>query len=411
MATLRRFGINRMKFEILCIITLIERDMYRIFDFEMRFAERGRADMKILYVISDRNIGGAGILLCNILRNINTDQFRCTVALPFGSALRERILALGVPVRELSFNCDRYSWDSVQELKRIIKEVSPHIVHANAAICARIAGKLCGKKVVHTRHCCFPVEEHGNAAFRTAAHLGNRLLSDRVIATAEAAAVNLVQLGIPRRSIRVIVNGSEPVREVSDEELEALRAGLGLAPEDYCVGICARLEDCKGHDVFLRAAQIAVRQMPYQRFRFLIAGDGSRREELERMAAELGLSEVVRFTGFVEDMAPVYRLLRINVNCSNGTETSCLAISEGMSASLPTVASSYGGNRAMLGNGAVGICFPVGNAEALAEAICKIAGSPALEREMRSAARKRYEDHFTAAGMTRKLEKVYLGMF
>lgn len=366
--------------------------------------------MKILYVISDYNIGGAGVLLCNILRNIDRKRFRCSVALPYGSELRERLLALRVPVRELENPCDRFSPASVWELSGVIREASPHVVHANAALCARIAGKLCGKKVVHTRHCCFPVEQSGNPLVRAAERMGNRLLSDRVIATAQAAAVNLEQLGIPRSEIRVIVNGSEPVRPVEEGELNEWRRRLWLDAQDFCVGICARLEPCKGHETFLRAAAIAVGRMPHRRFRFLIVGEGSQRRKLEGMIRAMGLEDVVRLTGFVSDMAPIYRLLRVNVNCSCGTETSCLAISEGMSASLPTVASSYGGNRAMIGNDGAGICFPVGNATALAEALCRIASDPALEQSMRQAAYRRYSSRFTARAMTRRLEKLYLSL-
>ena len=40
--------------------------------------------MKILYVISDRNIGGAGIQLLNILRHLNRREFAVTVALRSG---------------------------------------------------------------------------------------------------------------------------------------------------------------------------------------------------------------------------------------------------------------------------------------------------------------------------------------
>jgi glycosyltransferase involved in cell wall biosynthesis len=122
---------------------------------------------------------------------------------------------------------------------------------------------------------------------------------------------------------------------------------------------------------------------------------------------QTGLCEVVRFTGFVKDMAPIYRILRVNVNCSRGTETSCLALSEGMSAGLPTVASDYGGNPAMLGKGSAGILFPQGDAEALSEALLRIATDPALEDALRRAARKRYESCYTAERMGEKMTEIY----
>ncbi len=366
--------------------------------------------MRILYVISDSNIGGAGILLCNILRHIDKNKFPCAVAMPRGSDLRARVLELGVTVMELEHPCDRFSWQSVRELSKVIRDFDAEVIHANAAICARVAGRMCGCRVVHTRHCYYPIKDTGASLARTVRRIGNRLLSDQAIATASSAAENLEELGIPKSRIQLIINGSEPVREVSREEAEAWRNRLHLTSDDYCIGICARLEACKGHDTFLRAAAISLSRMPEKRFRFLIVGEGSRREELEAMGERLGISQFLRFTGFVEDMAPIYRLLRINVNCSCGTETSCLAISEGMSAALPTVASDYGGNVAMLGNSSAGICFPVGDARALSDALCKIASDVDLEATMCIAARQRYSERFTPEKMTERLERVYLSL-
>ena len=233
------------------------------------------------------------------------------------------------------------------------------------------------------------------------------MLSDYVIATAAVAAKNLRELGIPEDKIRVIINGSLPVREVYDEELTETRESLGIQKEDFTVGICARLEDCKGHDTFFDAAVILRQLRPNFPFRFLIIGDGSRRTELQKLCTDFHLNDCVIFTGFVADMAPIYRILRVNVNCSCGTETSCLAISEGMSVGLPTVASDYGGNVAMIGESEAGLLFPVGDAEALASAILQIAEDEELEKRMKEAARARYLTHFTAEKMSREVQNVY----
>ena len=363
--------------------------------------------IKILYVISDKNIGGAGVLLCNLLAHLDRRRFCPAVALPYGSRLRERLLHCNVQIFELEHPADRANLSSVRELISVIRALSPDVVHANAAICARIAGQICGKKTVHTRHCYFPLQK-GSGLAELVRNLGNRRLSDLASATSESAAENLQDLGIPRKKIRVILNGSDPVREVSEGEIWDLRARLGLSEEDFCVGICARLEPYKGHATFLRAVERMGQMEHPRRMKFLIVGDGSLRRNIEQNIRALGLSDSVRMVGFVEDMAPVYRLLRVHVNASSGTETSCLAISEGMSAALPTVATDYGGNRAMIGKGGAGILVPVNDPIAMAEAIRKIASDEVLENSMREAAYARYLDRFTAERMTRETEQVYV---
>lgn len=364
--------------------------------------------MKVLHVISDSNIGGAGVLLCNLLSCFEADIIENTVALPCGSKLAPRLIKMGVPVFYLSEACDRASPNSVLELSRIIKKNRVDIVHANAALSARVAARVCRVPVLHTRHCCFPPSGLlANPFLRRVAGFGNRLLSDYVIATADAAAQNLRELGIPESKMSVIINGSLPVRNVNEDTLNEKRKKYALQKDDFTVGICARLEDCKGHDIFLNAAAILRQMRPDIPMRFLIVGDGSRRADLQKLTTDLGLFDSVIFTGFVTDMAPIYRILRVNVNCSCGTETSCLAISEGMSVGLPTVASDYGGNAAMIGESGAGFLFPTGDAEALANAILRIATDEELEKQMKIAAYERYLSHFTAEKMSREVQDVY----
>ena len=364
--------------------------------------------MKVLHVISDKNIGGAGVLLTTLLRNFDRERVQSIVALPQGSALKERIRGLDIEVIELKHPCDRVSLASIVELIQIIQKNKPEILHANAALAARIAGRLSGRCVMHTRHCCFPPTGLLQSGWiRSLSGKWNAMLSHRVIATANAAAENLVELGIPRKKICVIINGSEPIRSVSEEELRRCRERWRIKENDFTIGICARLEACKGQRIFLRAAKRLLERQPTVPFRFLIVGTGGEEADLRELAKTLGIEDRVFFTGFVEDMAPVYRLLRVNVNCSVGTETSCLALSEGMSASLPMVVSDYGGNRAMVGDEKAGILFPSGDEKALADAIEKIALDEGLEREMKKASYERYLKKYTAAQMTEHLTAVY----
>lgn len=364
--------------------------------------------MRVLHVISDPNIGGAGVLLTTLLRGFDPARVQSVVALPVGSELFSRVRALDVPTVTLRERCDRGSLVSVAELTRVIRLIGPDILHTNAALSARIAGKIAGVRVVHTRHCCFPPEGIWRVgAVRSVGGVLNRMLSDRVIATAEAAAKNLCEFGIPREKIDVIPNGSEPIRAVTPAEKRAFAAAWGIRKQDFPVGICARLEPYKGQETFLRAAKIVTERERDRRFVFLLAGEGSDRERLETLALSLGIGDRVRFLGFLTDPAPFYRTVRINVNCSSGTETSCLALSEGMSAGVPCVVSDFGGNPAMIGESDAGILVPTGDAEAAAEAIMRIAADRELEKRMQRAALERYAKEYTAEGMVERVTRVY----
>ena len=118
-------------------------------------------------------------------------------------------------------------------------------------------------------------------------------------------------------------------------------------------------------------------------------------------------SPKVIFTGFVNDVAPYYNIMNLNLNCSIGTETSSLALSEGMSLSIPAIATTYGGNPFMITDGVNGFLVPERDPAAMAEKICEIIENPSLYEKLSKGAYEMYEKKFTASAMTRQLEELY----
>lgn len=83
----------------------------------------------------------------------------------------------------------------------------------------------------------------------------------------------LLQSGVPDRKIHVLFNGVAPLAAPTEEERTALRAEYGFGPEDFVVGILARVEEYKGHSVLLDAAEQLLSQG--RRVKVLVAGEGS----------------------------------------------------------------------------------------------------------------------------------------
>jgi glycosyltransferase involved in cell wall biosynthesis len=98
------------------------------------------------------------------------------------------------------------------------------------------------------------------------------------------------------------------------------------------------------------------------------------------LCKELGLNEKVVFTGFVEDVSPLMNVTDINVNCSIGTETSSLALSEGMSLGVPAVVSDFGGNCYMIKDGVNGLVYPQRDHSALADSILALSDKTLYKR-------------------------------
>lgn len=364
--------------------------------------------IKVVEVISDTNIGGAGRLLLARLEESDRLRFDEAVILPRASKLCPHLEDLGVKYIEIDGCADR-SLDmfAILKLWREIRRVRPHILNSHACLSARIAGRLAGvPTVIQTRHSSFPIgRAYDYRAVRTAVRIASRLLSDRIIAVAHIVKRDLLQMGVDAERVSVIINGAKPLKMASASEIEATRERLGVARGERIVGICARLEKCKDHETFLRAAKIICRKS--RDYRFLIVGEGTERRALEDLAGRLGIADRVTFTGFCDNVAEYMNLFYVNVNCSVGTETSSLALSEGMSLGIPAIASDYGGNPYMVRDGVNGFLYPQGNADELARRILLLEDD-ALYRRLSVGAYERFSRELNAKRMTRDTEDLYV---
>ncbi len=364
--------------------------------------------IKVLQIITDSNIGGAGRLLVNYLHNFDKTVFDMAVVLPKGADLIPLVEAEGFRVIETEFGRDKsFEWGAISELCRVIKAFQPDLVHCHSSLSGKIAAWLKGVPArLYSRHCVFPQPKRLTTfPGKQISGFVNNTLSTHIVAVAEAAKENLVEIGVDPRKVTVIINGVEEVEQISDEEKAALRDSLSIGQEDFVCGISARLEIYKGHTYMLQAAALLKETHP--QMKFLIIGGGTLEESLKEEAERLGISPMVRFTGFVNRVAPYYNIMDLNINCSIGTETSSLSLSEGMSLSVPAVVSDFGGNPYMITNDWNGYVVPQKDPAALAEKIRQIAEDPSLLARLSTGAREAYERKFTAAGMTRQMEDLY----
>lgn len=363
--------------------------------------------IKVLNILTDSNIGGAGRCLINYLKYMDRDAFQVQVILPRNSLLIPEVTALDIPVIECDGIAEKsFSWEAIGTLRRLIRAEKPDIVHTHGSLSGRIAARQAGAKVVYTRHSAFPVPSYLQ---KGPGHwLNGRINShyaDSIIAVSPATARNLTDSGVPEKKITVMMNGVEPLTPSSPEEQNALRKKLGIPEQVFTAGILARLEPYKGHRLLLVAARELMDQG--RDFRFLIGGSGSAEQEIVESIAELGLQEKVLFLGFVRDVSGVLSILDVQLNCSYGTEASSLALIEGMSLGLATVASDYGGNPWQVEDGVTGLLFESQNSHSLAEQIARLMDDPALLETMRKNAAAAYLTRFTGEIFAGNIEAVY----
>ena len=365
--------------------------------------------IRVLNIISDTNIGGAGRVILNYLRYTDKRRFETMVAIPKGSLLKEPLQQAGVTVYEVNGLADRsFHKDDVQTLRKLIKRVKPDLVHTHGALSGRIASRFCGVPVIYSRHSAFPVPAKIKyPPGRWVNKLVNEFFADHIIAVSPATMDNLTEGGISKKKITVVMNGVAPVEETLPEQRTALKAELGIPEDAFVFGILARIEDYKGHLYLVSAANL-LKEKGYTNCRLLIAGTGDFEQDVRDAVIVSGVTDVVQMLGFRSDVKELLNICDCQLNASYGTEATSMALLEGMSLGLPSIVSDYGGNPWLVENGVNGLVFPTRDSRALADCMEQLMNSPDRGRALGKKAQEIFREGFTGEVFARNTEKVYL---
>ena len=251
---------------------------------------------------------------------------------------------------------------------------------------------------------------------RTAAHVGNyppvqgdrsalskfrflvqlgRPLTDRLICCSSYIQAGVVDhFGVPIEETAVIYNGVD-VRTLADRAAATAASRRARPPGPVTVGMVARLELHKDQPTLIRAAA-ALREAG-RPVEVWLVGEGSRRQEYERLIAELGLTGSVRLLGMRRDIPELLGQMDAFVFSAKPDEGLGVALVEAMAASVPIIATDVGACREVLLEGALGELVPPADPAAMAAAIRRLTDAEgALARHARvERARTRALDTFS----------------
>ncbi|MEU5714926.1 D-inositol-3-phosphate glycosyltransferase [Streptomyces sp. NPDC020403] len=212
---------------------------------------------------------------------------------------------------------------------------------------------------------------------------------------ADPAAVAVVHPGVNLERFRPFPQGSGPLRPgEATTARAAARARLGL-PQDALIPLFAgRIQPLKAPDVLLRAVAVLLERDPSLRSRILVpvvggpSGSGlAKPEGLQKLAARLGIADVVRFQPPVGQdlLADWFRAASVLVMPSYNESFGLVAI-EAQAAGTPVVAAAVGGLPVAVRDGVSGFLIPGHEPEAYARALGRFADSPELVDRMGAAA-------------------------
>jgi phosphatidylinositol alpha-1,6-mannosyltransferase len=222
--------------------------------------------------------------------------------------------------------------------------------------------------------------------------------ADLVVAACEFAKENLLRIGVEEQKIVKITPGVDSVRFAPRSPSEDLISLYGLQGRKVLLTV-ARLCPRKGHEAVIRA--VAKLAGMYRELTYLIVGLGPEQEKLQRLVAELGLNDIVKFTGYVADerLAEFYNLCDVFVMANqeedNGDiEGFGMVFLEANSSGKPVVAGRSGGTADSVVDGVTGYRVDPRDIDELAATLNRLLMNPDLCARLGEAGRRRAREEF-----------------
>ena len=207
---------------------------------------------------------------------------------------------------------------------------------------------------------------------------------------------------LPER-VCVVYYGIEPERWISPTK--DLRSEWGFFRKPV-VGTIGRLEPRKGHDILIQAMPSIVQQFPQTIL--LIAGHDpwGYRQVLERMVAQLGMNDHVRFLGFQDDVLSFMHAIDVFAFASRSEGFGQVVI-EAMAAGKSVVVSRIAPLTEIVVDGKTGLWAEPEIPESFAEKILWLLSHPEEAKAMGQRGKERVCTLFSASRMAEETVRIY----
>lgn len=256
------------------------------------------------------------------------------------------------------------------QIKRVIKSISPHLLHGHFVVGYGFWGALCRFHpfVLTAWGSDILVKPRLSNLTRWMVQFALRR-ADLITCDAEHLAEKMLQLGASKEKIQLIYYGTDIQRFSPKRKDPEFKVRLQIGPDSPTVISLRSLRPLYDVESLVKAIPRVLSEVPEAKF--LVIGDGEQRSYLDQLATSLGVSKSVKFIGWIpNDELPRY-LASVDVYVSTALSDGGLAAStaEAMASELPVVITDFGDNRKWVKDEEGGCIVPPKNPTVLSERI------------------------------------------
>jgi glycosyltransferase involved in cell wall biosynthesis len=363
------------------------------------------APLHVCHVVLSLGVGGLERVILDLAREgPSRGQGVSILCVERPGALAPAAESLGVPIA-CAGKTPGFRPDVVPRITTLLRRIRPDVVHTHQIGALLYAGPAARRArvplTVHTEH-----GKHyaGRWRMRLIGRMAGRYARRYFCVSADIVREVRDHRLVPRAKLALIPNGIDTQRFAAPADGSLVRREAGVLPGAFVVGTVGRLATVKRQDVLLRGfARLTAGGVAAH---LLLVGDGPKREDLQVLAARLGVAGRVTFAGYTD--RPERFLAAMDAFAlTSDSEGMPLSVLEAWAAGKPVVASRVGGVPELIADGRTGLLFPAGDDAALSDRLRWLVHNRSLACALGEAGRSLVQDRFDTRVMADAYEQHY----
>jgi len=347
--------------------------------------------LKILYVVGQLEIGGVELQLLELVKHINKSKFEIIICClsEKTSLLKEfeKYCKVIILKKILPIDITRIS-----RIIRITKENNIDIVH-NDVFPANFYGAIAGKFAKKPTIISYKQTQKNYLLKARIIDFFLSKLADKILVISESIKQMLVKKAFFSKNKLIIIKEGINFNDYRIKKIKKIKV----------IGTAGRLVIQKNHFLFLDAAKLVLEKYP--KIRFIVAGNGSLKEQLIKHSKNLKIEKNVFFLGEIRNMKRFYSKIDLFLLTSS-YEGTPIVILEAIASNVPVIATNIPGTNEIIQNNKTGFLTEE-NAEKIAEKLIYLIENPEIAKKTAKQARNKLKKKYSIKRKVKEMQELY----